>query len=131
MWPFADTGEDDFVAESNDDFGVGEGGDATGVAKLANRDEDARLEFRDNVDATCLQRKLWDVKFGFVSRMHDAAIGAFDGHWLSCWSNVDNGCVESTKGEGAAGVGDGTGDGWYVDGGGTYRSSRGSSRVVR
>jgi len=127
---FAYSSKNDFVAESNDDFGVGEGGDATGVAKLANRDEDARLEFRDNVDATCFQRELWDVEFCFVGRMHDAAVGAFDGHWLRCWSNVDNGCVESTEGEGAASVGYGTGGGWNVDGGGTYMSSRGRSRVV-
>jgi len=107
--------KDDCFIVNNVDTIVAEMRTATRVTELTDGKKGTSRELQKNVNFACCEWQGWCVDFGFVCRLHDAAIWASDFDGISCWAFVDDGHVDSSEMDCAATVKDGFG----LGGGGT------------
>jgi hypothetical protein len=58
------------------------------------------------VDLSCKRWEAWEIKFGFVGRTHDRAIGIMDDEWFGGGPSIDDGEIGGAESGSAAAVGD-------------------------
>lgn len=96
---------DDGTAVEGDGDGLCiKGGDAAGIAELANRDQGSRGEIGEDVGCACSKWEIGKIEFGRVAGMDDAAVRESDGYAVGGRLDVDERGVYGRKVARAAGV---------------------------